>query len=531
MKKVLGLVRVSGEEQAQEGKTGIDRQRQDLARIAAANGLEVLRVYELIGISGTIIQQAPEFQAMVAELRRPDLEGLVVAQIDRLARTSEISDLEIFRHFIKPKRLIWTNSGVFDPSEFTGKLMLVFQSLFGGRERELIQERMHQGKEIRRRQADACPDPLPRGVQFDRQAKVYRYTPDAERVRTAFDMILAGKSILSTSKKLGYKNQRGLSIQLRNRIWIGYREYRHRRGVRPPPVDGKLRDAKKILREDPIIVRTNLADAPLITEVTFDAVQVLLDDKHRVWRNARREVSLFESSGLIRCGTCGDLYYSKWHSSARKGEGGYYYCKSKHAGGKGCGAKNADRVAMDDTLLRVLEQELSRPERLLELLESGRSQTAETRSSARTSELTTKQKRLQQEKERMIALLRTGCVAPDDPDVQRELRDIQTESDGITVVLKDNLRHQEAAATIDVQTLANVIASLFGEFRFLDRKNRKEFLRRVVDHVVVKDGGISAIKLRIYAGQNGQEAIPFQALTRDSKPESRVCRGSWRPPT
>ena len=67
MKKVLGLVRVSGEEQAQEGKTGIDRQRQDLARIAAANGLEILRVYELIGISGTIIQQAPEFQAMVAE--------------------------------------------------------------------------------------------------------------------------------------------------------------------------------------------------------------------------------------------------------------------------------------------------------------------------------------------------------------------------------------------------------------------------------------------------------------------------------
>ena len=90
--------------------------------------------------------------------------------------------------------------------------------------------------------------------------------------------------------------------------------------------------------------------------------------------------------------------------------------------------------------------------------------------------------------------------------------------------------HQEATATIDVQALANVIASLFGEFRFLDRKNRKEFLRRVVDHVVVKDGGISAIKLRIYAGQNGQEAIPFQALTRNSKPESRVCRGSWRRP-
>src|ERR1017187_5644745 len=70
---------------------------------------------------------------------------------------------------------------------------------------------------------------------------------------------------------------------------------------------------------------------------------------------------------------------------------------------------------MDDTLLRVLEQELSRPERLLELLESGRSQTAETRSSARTSELLTKQKRLQQEKERMLWLVnkRPGsCTSP-----------------------------------------------------------------------------------------------------------------------
>ena len=60
---------------------------------------------------------------------------------------------------------------------------------------------------------------------------------------------------------------------------------------------------------------------------------------------------------------------------------------------------------MDDTLLRVVEQELSSPERLIELLEAGRSQTAETRSSARTSELTTKQKRLQQEKERMLWLV------------------------------------------------------------------------------------------------------------------------------
>jgi DNA-binding protein HU-beta len=100
------------------------------------------------------------------------------------------------------------------------------------------------------------------------------------------------------------------------------------------------------------------------------------------------------------------------------------------------------------------------------------------------------------------------------------------ETDGIAVVLKDILRHQESAATIDVQTLANVIASLFGEFQFLDRKNRKEFLRRVVDHVVVKDGGISAIKLRIYAGQDGKEGIPFQALTRNSKPESRIYVGS-----
>src|ERR1035441_7351267 len=191
---------------------------------------------------------------------------------------------------------------------------------------------------------------------------------------------------------------------------------------------------------------------------------------------------------------------------------------------------------MDDTLLRVLEQELSRPERLLELLESGRSQAAETRSSARTSELTTKQKRLQQEKKRMIALLRTGCggprrtgcVAPDDPDVQRQLREIQTETDGITAVLKDNLRHQEATATIDVQALANIVASLFGEFRFLNRKNRKEFLRRVVDHVVVKDGEITAIKLRIYAGQNGQESSLWnEPLTRNSKPKPRIYTDSW----
>lgn len=488
-RNVVALIRVSDDEQAQEGKTGLQRQIDDVERIVEANQLEVVRLFRLEGVSGPLVPESPEFQEMVDLMKRPDIAGLVVAKLDRLMRTENVSDLAVFKHFERPKRLIWTNSGsVLDITTFEGKILISQQCLFAGKEKADILERAHGGKQKNRAKADKCPDPLPRGAVFNRKNGQFAYTPEAERIKIACQKVLEGQSQRSIARELGYKHPRCLRIQLMNPIWIGIRESKYRRGERPS-CGGRLKDGPKVLREEPIRAVTNLAENPLILPSVWNEVQKRLNRSQRTWQLERSRESAFELSGLLYC-PCGKRFYSK------SDRNGYYYCSSQHDG-EGCGNRWFRREEVDGSAARAIREILTNPAKVRELVMSKKSADSEIQIRKRTADAEAEVERLEGEKVRLLKLVRSGIADPDDTDVQKQFIDIRASVAEQNALLHKAQVERESNRITDVAVLVRQIVKLFAKFETLGITERKGLLRKLVSRMSLGRDGQLNISLRL----------------------------------
>jgi DNA invertase Pin-like site-specific DNA recombinase len=96
--KAIGLIRLSTQEQAQEGRAGINRQRTDIAIAARVHCLDVVRVVEVIE-SGTKVRGQADFQQIFRELKSGSVDGVVCSNLDRLVRADCFEDFAVFDHF------------------------------------------------------------------------------------------------------------------------------------------------------------------------------------------------------------------------------------------------------------------------------------------------------------------------------------------------------------------------------------------------------------------------------------------------
>jgi DNA invertase Pin-like site-specific DNA recombinase len=210
--KAIGLIRLSTQEQAQEGRAGIDRQRNDIAIAARVHCLDVVRVVEVIE-SGTKVRGQADFQQIFRELKSGSVDGVVCSNLDRLVRPDCFEDFAVFDHFRANKKLIWTPAEMVDPSTQGGFLMSGFRGLLAGLERQLIVSRTTAGKEVQRERGwhPNGDQILPRGVGCERIKEGKRTVgvrwfyaePDASRVRCAFELLLAGNSYRSIAATVG----------------------------------------------------------------------------------------------------------------------------------------------------------------------------------------------------------------------------------------------------------------------------------------------------------------------------------------
>jgi DNA invertase Pin-like site-specific DNA recombinase len=89
-RRAYGFVRLSTEEQAEEGRAGVLRQRHDIELAAKVHGLTIVKTLEAIGLSGTQVLGSPVFDELVRAL--PTIDGVIVSQVDRLVRPGYLGD-------------------------------------------------------------------------------------------------------------------------------------------------------------------------------------------------------------------------------------------------------------------------------------------------------------------------------------------------------------------------------------------------------------------------------------------------------
>lgn len=152
MTTMIGYLRVSTEEQATSG-LGLRAQRETIQRYADSHGWDVVW-YADEGLSAKSLDR-PQLQAALTRLhvppKRRDVDGIVVAKLDRLSRSvhdfSGVLNLAVTRKWA----VVAIDLGV-DTSTPTGKLVANVMMAVAEWEREVIGERTSAAMQAAKRQ-------------------------------------------------------------------------------------------------------------------------------------------------------------------------------------------------------------------------------------------------------------------------------------------------------------------------------------------------------------------------------------------
>jgi DNA invertase Pin-like site-specific DNA recombinase len=493
--RAIGFCRLSTEEQAQEGRAGLLRQRQEIRLSAERWNLEIVRTVEVTDVSGTQVLESQEFQELLRSLG--DVDGVVIAAIDRLMRPDDFSSFSIYDHFLKQRKLIWTPSSRLDVHEDSGFMEALVSGMMAGLDRRRILRNTQTAKEENRKRG-RCANAkitLPQGIDFDFKTGKWSWVePWVTRIKMAFDLLVTtNRSVLSIAKELGYASDRALYNQLRNPIWTGYRVYSHKRGEKRPSRNGRQADRKKIRRVEPL--RVKLEIEPLVSEEQFAQAVTILGQRRKTWFSARSEESRFEASGLLYC-RCGERMYSKGSGRCRRQKWlDIYYCRSQHKGGAGCGAPKLSRDVTDYSLNSLISEMFLDPSVLGSLIEKALEPPEGSPIDEMVAKAALELERLKAEKQRLLSLTLKGVFSED--EVAAEARRIDAETRSWTALVNKDQQERALRSTASVRDTALLIASVFAEYQFLNLKDRKHLTRQFVKRIEVVDRHFTGVTLRL----------------------------------
>lgn len=158
MAKAYGYLRVSGQGQV-EGQ-GFDRQLETIQSYAKGQGLEIVKVFQEEGVSGTQGEERPAFQEMIGEILRNGVRVVIVESLDRLAREYRIQEHLLIYLVSKGIDLISANTGENvtqaiqdDPMK---KALVQIQGIFSELDKSLLVRKLRKSREKIRAEKGKC---------------------------------------------------------------------------------------------------------------------------------------------------------------------------------------------------------------------------------------------------------------------------------------------------------------------------------------------------------------------------------------
>src|SRR5258706_11886299 len=223
-KRVIELIRVSTDGQAQDDRASIPAQRTINRRTCEIYGLEIAKTIELVNVSGAAVLRTPEMQALLKLIESPDIAGVVVREFSRVMRPDNFGDFVLFQVFQDTGTVLYLPDGPLDLNSKTGKLVAGLRAIIAGNELSEIRERVWGAKEEKRRSGKLAQSSivLPFAVGYE-DARGFFYRPEAEKVREAFRRFLSGEHSYVTLSEMVGVTPRGMHLIMRNPIWMGWR--------------------------------------------------------------------------------------------------------------------------------------------------------------------------------------------------------------------------------------------------------------------------------------------------------------------
>lgn len=496
MKRVIELVRVSTESQAAEDRASIPTQRAINRRTAAQHGLTIIRSVEMSDVSGAAVLKAPEMQELLKLIENPEIVGVVAREFSRLMRPEDFTDYYILQVFCDTRTVLYLPEGPIDFSNKMGRMYGVMQAAWAGAQRLEFRETVWNHKEQKRRNGEFAQGRicLPFGVAYDpkRGKKGWSYTPEAEKVKEAFRLVLAGDtSYFSVAQKLGFQPVT-LRNLLRNPIFTGVRVIDKKRDMSPrglyPTKDGRQGDRRKIKRAPEEVIRVKVLE-PLVSESDFNTVQRILDlKKEKSWRHIEGFEHRFTYNGFLTC-RCGSTIYTKYRRDD------YYVCRDR------CGAKYMRRDRLDPRLDSMFASDL----RSRDFLRSRLRELKRQRKAPDRDRLVAQVESLTNRRQRILDTYFEGVINATERDMR--LAEIEREK-----AVAESLLSRRTDNDIDTKNLA-VMFRAFAAFDALQRAQKRRLLNTLAPQIVVKDYEIDGISIVTGANRKAADSIGAEIRT------------------
>jgi site-specific DNA recombinase len=320
--------------------TGVERQKEDCARLAERKGWQVAQEYVDNDLSAWSGKRRPEYERMLADLEAGTINGLLVYDLDRLHR--QPSELEAFIDLCG--RLGLTNvasvSGDIDLTTAEGQFQARILGAVAKKESD------DKSRRIRRKHLEIAAE----GRVSGGGSRPYGYEPDKLTIRPAeaavveecAQRLLAGEPVRSIAKDL---NEREIPTATGGQ----WSPQSLRRMLASPRISGQRAHHGEIVAS---------AQWPGIISAEDGAkIRALLANPERRTNKAARRYLL---GGLLVCSHCGERLVARPRTGGKR-----RYACAKGVGFSGCGrtyinADEVERFVTEAVLHRVDSRDLQR---------------------------------------------------------------------------------------------------------------------------------------------------------------------------
>jgi site-specific DNA recombinase len=305
-----------------EGETLV-RHEKMLLELAKKQNLSIGKIYKEI-VSGETIASRPEMQKLLSEVEQAKWEGVLVVEVERLARGDSIDQGIMVQAFTLSNTKIITPTKTYDPSNEFDNEYFEFSLFMSRREFKTIARRMKSGKIQSIKEGNYIGTYAPYGydkvkIKGSPTLTINQY--ESEVVKMIFDLyknsnkgvqaISTHLNKLNISARLGTWDSHTIRGILTNPIYIGkvrYGFYLEQKISK----DGEI--VKKRKRNKECQVYDGKHES-IIDEDLFNSVQEIMNRNFKIpSRTGEIKNSL---AGLITCGNCNKIMVRHTHPNRK----------------------------------------------------------------------------------------------------------------------------------------------------------------------------------------------------------------------
>ncbi len=296
-----------------EGET-LARHRTALLELAKKQGLYIEKIYEEM-VSGESIAARPQMQQLLEDVWNDEYKGVLVMEIERLARGNTKDQGEVSEAFAASKTLIVTPSKTYDPTNEFDEEYFEFGLFMSRREYKTIRRRMERGLLAAIKEGNYVGSLPPYGydiIRINKKERTLKLNEQSKYVEMMFNWFVNDRmttgQIAKKLTEMGIPTQTGkpewnrgtVKEILQNNLYTGMIRW-NRRKVSKEYEEGKVKKKKRRLTSNDYLIVPGKHPA-IVSQEIFDEAQTLWSGNVPVKANTT-VISPF--ARLVFCKHCG----------------------------------------------------------------------------------------------------------------------------------------------------------------------------------------------------------------------------------